>query len=80
MRAARRQQELLLASSNGNHSSGDFSTYRYLASQGFMPGYNFPRLPLMAYVPGSREQVNGGVYITRARFVGVSEFGPHALI
>jgi len=80
MRAARRQQELLLASSNGNHSSGDFSTYRYLASQGFMPGYNFPRLPLMAYVPGSREQVNGGVYITRPRFVGISEFGPHSLI
>ena len=80
MRAARRQQELLLASSNGNHSSGDFSTYRYLASQGFMPGYNFPRLPLMAYVPGSREQVNGGVFITRPRFVGISEFGPHSLI
>ena len=45
-----------------------------------MPGYNFPRLPLMAYVPGSREQVNGEVYITRPRFVGISEFGPHSLI
>jgi very-short-patch-repair endonuclease len=45
-----------------------------------MPGYNFPRLPLMAYIPGSREQVGGGTFITRPRFVGISEFGPHSLI
>ena len=64
---------------SGNNNS-DFSTYRYLASQGFMPGYNFPRLPLMAYIPGSREQVGGGTFITRPRFVGISEFGPHSLI
>ncbi|TGH24100.1 MAG: DUF1998 domain-containing protein, partial [Aphanocapsa feldmannii 277cI] len=78
-KAARMQQKLLLADKAGN-SNNDFSTYRYLASQGFMPGYNFPRLPLMAYVPGTREQVGGGTYITRPRFVGVSEFGPHSLI
>jgi hypothetical protein len=29
----------------------DFETYRYLAEQGFLPGYNFPRLPLMAFIP-----------------------------
>jgi superfamily II DNA/RNA helicase len=80
-RAARMQQQLLLADKpGGGNANGDFSTYRYLASQGFMPGYNFPRLPLMAYVPGSREQVGGGTYITRPRFVGISEFGPHSLI
>jgi hypothetical protein len=80
-RAARLQQQLLLADKpGGGNNNNDFSTYRYLASQGFMPGYNFPRLPLMAYIPGTREQVGGGTFITRPRFVGISEFGPHSLI
>ena len=79
LKSARMQQQLLLADSLGNMSN-DFGTYRYLASQCFMPGYNFPRLPLMAYLPGSRDQVGGGKYITRQRFVGISEFGPHSLI
>ena len=79
LKAARMQQQLLLADKGGNHSN-DFSTYRYLASQCFMPGYNFPRLPLMAYLPGSREKVGAGKYLTRPRFVGISEFGPHSLI
>ncbi|MFN7899492.1 MAG: DEAD/DEAH box helicase [Synechococcaceae cyanobacterium] len=80
-RAARLQQQLLLADKPGSsNNNNDFSTYRYLASQGFMPGYNFPRLPLMAYIPGTREQVGGGTFITRPRFVGISEFGPHSLI
>ncbi len=81
LRAARLQQQLLLADKPGSgNNNNDFSTYRYLASQGFMPGYNFPRLPLMAYIPGTREQVGGGTFITRPRFVGISEFGPHSLI
>src|SRR5262249_7264371 len=42
---ARIQHDLLLESSPTLHA--DFYTYRYLASQGFLPGYNFPRLPLM---------------------------------
>ena len=33
--------------------SSDFYTYRYLATEGFLPGYNFPRLPLLAYIPGA---------------------------
>jgi len=45
-----------------------------------MPSYNFSRLPLTAYVPETREQVGGGTYITRPRFVGINEFYPHSLI
>ena len=30
----------------------DFYSYRYFASEGFLPGYSFPRLPLAAYIPG----------------------------
>ena len=46
----------------------DFYTYRYLATEGFLPGYNFPRLPLYAYVPAT---VSGskGAYLQRARFI-----------
>ena len=42
----------LLRDPDGEQS--DFSTYRYLASEGFLPGYNFARLPLSAYIPGRR--------------------------
>ncbi|MEK8170890.1 hypothetical protein NKH77_19030 [Streptomyces sp. M19] len=28
----------------------DFFPYRYFASEGFLPGYSFPRLPLAAYI------------------------------
>ena len=49
------QQSLLLDS--GPTSNSDFYTYRYLAAEGFLPGYNFPRSPLMAFIPGRREKV-----------------------
>ena len=38
-----RQREILLQ--QGSTLNSDFYTYRYLASKGFLPGYNFPRLP-----------------------------------
>jgi hypothetical protein len=64
----------------GRDSGGsDFYTYRYLATEGFLPGYNFPRLPLYAYIPASG---SGGrsAYLQRARFLAISEFGPRSLI
>jgi hypothetical protein len=62
----------------GRASSGsDFYSYRYLATEGFLPGYNFPRLPLYAYIEGDG---NGGAYLQRARFLAISEFGPQSLI
>jgi len=56
-----------------------------LASQGFLPGYNFPRLPLMAWIPARGGQaVNGkddeGSMVSRPRFLALSEFGPRSLI
>lgn len=76
---AKRQFNLLL-SNDARNNQGDFSTYRYLASQGFMPGYNFPRLPLLAYLPSSRRQVGQERFLSRPRFLGISEFGPQSLI
>ena len=75
---AYRQQNLLLQESAGLNS--DFYTYRYLASQGFLPGYNFPRLPLMAYIPGRSVKAGRETYLTRPRFLALSEFGPFSLI
>lgn len=58
----------------------DFNPYRYLASEGFLPGYSFPRLPLAAYVPMSGRRSDDGDYLQRPRFLAIREFGPGALI
>jgi len=51
----------------------------HLATEGFLPGYNFPRLPLYAYVPAATAGTQGA-YLQRARFLAISEFGPRSLI
>ncbi|AKQ68205.1 Helicase, C-terminal:Type III restriction enzyme [Myxococcus hansupus] len=60
--------------------SSDFYTYRYLATEGFLPGYNFPRLPLMAYVPATTDGRGKQTYLQRPRFLALSEFGPRSLV
>jgi very-short-patch-repair endonuclease len=81
LRAEAEAQCELLTSSDGR-SDSDFYTYRYLASEGFLPGYNFPRLPLSAYIPGKKP---GGFakpdqFLSRPRFLAVSEFGPRSIV
>ncbi|MFI6458612.1 protein kinase [Streptosporangium amethystogenes] len=58
----------------------DFNPYRYLASEGFLPGYSFPRLPLAAYIPTTGSRFGDGDYLQRPRFLAIREFGPGALI
>jgi superfamily II DNA/RNA helicase len=82
--AARRAQDaraqLKLLGNDGNEmGQTDFYSYRYLASEGFLPGYSFPRLPLAAFVPGARGGREGN-YLQRPRFLAISEFGPGSLI
>lgn len=78
LRQAIDQIELLL---HGRDSlSSDFYTYRYLATEGFLPGYNFPRLPLMAYVPGRADIRSGNTFLQRPRFLALAEFGPRSLV
>jgi hypothetical protein len=60
--------------------SSDFYTYRYLATEGFLPGYNFPRLPLMAYVPATNDGRGKQTYLQRPRFLALAEFGPRSLV
>jgi Lhr-like helicase len=68
---ARRQLNLLLQMGVAREE-GDFYPYRYLASEGFLPGYNFPALPVRAWVPRGEE----GDFIARPRFLAIREFAP----
>ena len=75
-REAEAQLELLLDSRSVLQS--DFYSYRYFASEGFLPGYNFPRLPLSAYIPGRLSRKDD--FLSRPRFLAISEFGPRSII
>ena len=74
--SASHEQIALLERGNAGGNS-DFYTYRYLATEGFLPGYNFPRLPLYAYVPAG---VGSPTFLQRARFLAIAEFGPRSLV
>lgn len=79
-RADARNQLTLLRNDDQEAGATDFYSYRYLASEGFLPGYSFPRLPLAAYIPARRGGKVDGDYLQRPRFVAISEFGPNSLI
>lgn len=77
-REAERQLDLLCATGDERGQS-DFYSYRYFAGEGFLPGYSFPRLPLSAYIPG-RTRPRDGSFVSRPRFLAISEFGPRSLV
>ncbi|MBI4506370.1 MAG: DUF1998 domain-containing protein, partial [Chloroflexi bacterium] len=58
----------------------DFYSYRYFATEGFLPGYNFPRLPVTAFIPGRQRRRGEEEFLTRARFIAISEFGPRTIV
>ncbi|GIW95169.1 MAG: DEAD/DEAH box helicase [Pirellulaceae bacterium] len=70
-----RQRNLLLQQEVASEES-DFYPYRYLASEEFLPGYNFPALPVRAWVPRRGQ----GEFISRPRFLAIREFGPQNII
>jgi superfamily II DNA/RNA helicase len=72
--------QLNLLQRGSDSSASDFYTYRYLATEAFLPGYNFPRLPLTAFIPGSGDRNTKGAYLQRPRFLALSEFGPRSLV
>jgi ATP-dependent helicase YprA (DUF1998 family)/very-short-patch-repair endonuclease len=78
---AESQLELLRADVEGARPyQSDFYSYRYFASEGFLPGYNFPRLPLSAFIPGRRGTVGRDEFLSRPRFLAISEFGPRGIV
>jgi ATP-dependent helicase YprA (DUF1998 family)/very-short-patch-repair endonuclease len=71
----------LLLETDSSFQHSDFYSYRYFASEGFLPGYNFPRLPLSAFLPGRRKgKKSRDNFLTRPRFLAISEFGPRSII
>jgi superfamily II DNA/RNA helicase len=81
-RQAERQMELLLNDSkengsNSNNNQSEFYPYRYLASEGFLPGYNFTRLPIRAFLENKE---GSGEFVSRPRFIALNEFGPRNVV
>ena len=74
---ATRQLDLLKNDMKGSFNQlSEFYPYRYLASEGFLPGYNFTRLPLRVFIPVG----DAGGYSSRPRVVALREFGPGNVI
>jgi ATP-dependent helicase YprA (DUF1998 family)/very-short-patch-repair endonuclease len=76
---AEAESQLSLLRDVDNLRQSDFYSYRYFASEGFLPGYNFPRLPLSAYIP-ARRTGRKDEFLSRPRFLAISEFGPRSFI
>lgn len=84
LRQAERQRDLLLNETNEpgksvgkNRDQSEFYPYRYLAAEGFLPGYNFTRLPVRSFM---ESEDSGGEFISRPRFLALGEFGPRNVI
>lgn len=73
------ESQIKLLTEIENVSQSDFYSYRYFASEGFLPGYNFPRLPVSAFIPARRGKQRDE-FVSRPRFLAISEFGPRAVI
>ena len=75
------ESQMALLTSTDNVMQSDFYSYRYFASEGFLPGYSFPRLPVSAYIPGRKSGLSDkDEYLNRPRFLAISEFGPRSII
>ena len=76
-REAQRQIDLLVGHSQGkSNSQFEFYPYRYFAAEGFLPGFNFPRLPVRAFIPAGE----GGEFISRPRSMALREFAPNNIL
>jgi superfamily II DNA/RNA helicase len=82
IREAKRNQALalqmqgILKNEEKDNAYSEFYSYRYLASEGFLPGYNFIRLPVRLFLNIDQNSET----ISRERVLGISEMGPENLI
>jgi superfamily II DNA/RNA helicase len=72
------QLGLLRNEGGGFAELSEFYPYRYLASEAFLPGYNFTRLPLRVFIP--TPDGTAGEFISRPRAIALREFGPLNII
>lgn len=72
-------RDMLLGQNQGkNAEENEFYPYRYFASEGFLPGYNFTKLPqrvLLQYKNSEKTE-----YLSRAKSLALTEFGPQNII
>ncbi|MGI4744251.1 MAG: DEAD/DEAH box helicase [Janthinobacterium lividum] len=59
------------------NAASEFYPFRYLASEGFLPGYNFTRLPIRTFLPKGDFD---GEFVSRPRFIALREFGPRNIV
>jgi very-short-patch-repair endonuclease len=67
------QERLDQLRNSGSSEQSEFFPYRYLASEGFLPGYNFPRLPQRLWLETSSTAADA---VSRPRLLALTEFGP----
>lgn len=72
-------RDMLLGQNQGkNAEENEFYPYRYFASEGFLPGYNFTKLPqrvLLQYRNSDKVET-----LSRPKSLALSEFGPQNII
>ncbi len=71
-------RDMLLGKNQGkNREENEFYPYRYMASEGFLPGYNFTKLPQRALLQYKNDKVE---YLSRPKRLALTEFGPQNII
>jgi hypothetical protein len=71
-------RDMLLGKNQGkNKEENEFYPYRYFASEGFLPGYNFTKLPQRAMLQYKGDKIE---YLSRPKQLALSEFGPQNII
>jgi superfamily II DNA or RNA helicase len=75
-----RQINLLENHQKYGSTLSEFFPFRYFASEGFLPGYNFTRLPVRVSIPEDRTGAGQGAFLSRPRGIALSEFGPYNII
>lgn len=77
MRGENLRDQLLGKNLGKNKEENEFYPYRYLASEGFLPGYNFTKLPLRATLQYRNDNIE---MLSRPKTLALSEFGPQNII
>ncbi|MCC5816729.1 MAG: DEAD/DEAH box helicase [Leptospira sp.] len=77
-----RHRSVIMQINSNSGSKSDYYPYRYLASVGFLPGYNFPASPVVAWVPKVNQSGHSDESdsIDRPKYLALTEFGPNNLV
>ena len=78
LRRGENLRDLLLGvNQNRSKEENEFYPYRYLASEGFLPGYNFTKLPQRALLQYKSDDTDT---LSRSKSLALTEFGPQNII